>query len=125
MLEPVPEAAGEEPNDLAAGWASFEALRDEAGDGTPSIDELISRTRPEPVPVTAASTEIEAAPVAEEAPTISITELCYKGAAALTEAQRVRDRIRSELAVPNWDAAEITKLIDELLDLVELSVGQN
>jgi len=102
--EPVSEPDAEEPVDLAASWASFEDLRARLGDGEPSIEELLGGSE---------ATEL-----------VSITELCFSGSAALAEAFCVRDRIRSEMADPAWDATLIKELIDELLDLVELGIGQ-
>jgi hypothetical protein len=117
--EPPPEPAAvdteppadESQIDIAASWAAFEDLRSRFGAGEPSIEELIAGVPAEPE-------------VAVEEELISITELCYSGSAALVEAHSVRDRIRSQLAESDWDAVAITDLIDELLDLVELGVGQ-
>jgi hypothetical protein len=112
----------EDINDLATGWATYESLRSKLGEGEPSIEELLGRA---PVDVDAATSPLGAAtPEAEEPGLISISELCYSGSAALEEAHSVRDMIRKELAESDWDAAVITDLIDELLDLVELGVGQ-
>ncbi len=105
VLEPVASEPIEVTNDLAAGWAEFENLRNKLGDGESSIEELIGGGH-----------------VDEKL--VSITELCYSGSAALDEAHNVRARIRTELAESDWDAALITDLVDELLDLVELGVGQ-
>jgi hypothetical protein len=104
-LEPLPSGAAEETVDIAVGWATYESLRSKLGEGEPSIGELIG-----------------GGPVEEEL--VSIATLCYSGPAALIEAHNVRERIRSELAESEWDAALITELVDELLDLVELGVGQ-
>ena len=90
--------------DIAAGWASFENLRARFGDGESSIEELLGESR--------------------DADIVSITELCYSGSAALKQAHIVRDRIRNEMADSAWDAAVITELIDELLDLVDLGIDQ-
>jgi hypothetical protein len=106
-LEPLPPEAGEETVDLAAGWTTYESLRGKLGEGEPSIEELIGGV-----------------PVEVEEELVSITTLCFSGPAALIEAHNVRERIRSELAEAEWDAALITDLVDELLDLVELGVGQ-
>jgi chemotaxis protein histidine kinase CheA len=103
ILEPSTEFVGDGRNDIAASWASFETMLDQFGDHESSIEELLAET---------------------DAELISITELCYSGSAALEQAHNVREKIRSELAESAWDAAVVTDLIDELLDLVELGVGQ-
>ncbi len=107
--EPARTEVEQEPTedviDLAIGWSTYETLMAEQGDRGASIDELIGGG-------------------AVEDGLISITELCFSGSAALSEAHVVRDKIRTELAEPEWDAALITDLVDELLDLVELGVGQ-
>jgi chemotaxis protein histidine kinase CheA len=105
VFEPAEAEVPDGVNDLAVVWNAYEDLRRKYGDGEPSIDDLISGR-----------------PVEEEF--LSITELCYSGPAALQEAHSVRERIRGQLAESGWDAAVISELFDELLDLVELGVGQ-
>ncbi len=109
--DPVPDLEGEEPIDIAASWATFERLRDQHGDDALAIEELLGGV-------------VAEAPDMDTTEIVSITELCYSGSAALEQAFFVRDRIRSEMAGSEWDAALVTDLIDELLDLVELGVGQ-
>jgi hypothetical protein len=109
--DPVPDLEGEEPIDIAASWASFEKLRDQHGDVALAIEELVGG-------VVAETPDMDTTEI------VSITELCYSGSAALEQAFFVRDRIRSEMTGSEWDAALVTDLIDELLDLVELGVGQ-
>ncbi len=120
--EPAP--AEEHTSSIAASWSAYEELRARLGDCEPSIEELIGAT-PASLQPTAVGVPDEArAPTVDETEAISITELCYAGTTALEEAYTVRDRIRRELAEPGWDAQQITGLIDELLDLVELGIGQ-
>jgi hypothetical protein len=121
---PAPVAPEPERADIAASWAEYESLRERLGDGEPSLEELVGGISAAAAPVAAVLEHGVPAPEVEEAELISITELCYSGHAALQEAHSVRDRIRSELAESEWDAAQITELIDELLDLVELGIGQ-
>ena len=107
----VPDLESDDRVDIAASWASFEMLRDQHGDVALAIEELVGG-------VVAETPDMDTTEI------VSITELCYSGSAALEQAFFVRDRIRSEMAESEWDAALVTDLIDELLDLVELGVGQ-
>jgi hypothetical protein len=109
--EPSPEIDDEGLIDIAASWASFERLRDQHGDDALAIEELLGGV-------------VAEAPDMDTTEIVSIAELCYSGSAALEQAFFVRDRIRSEMAGSEWDTALVTDLIDELLDLVELGVGQ-
>lgn len=110
-VEQVPDLESDDRVDIAASWASFEKLRDQHGDVALAIEELVGG-------VVAETPDMDTTEI------VSIAELCYSGSAALEQAFFVRDRIRSEMAESEWDAALVTDLIDELLDLVELGVGQ-
>ena len=110
-VEQVPDLESDDRVDIAASWASFEKLRDQHGDVALAIEDLLGGV-------------VAEAPDMDTTEIVSITELCYSGSAALEQAFFVRDRIRSEMAGSEWDAALVTDLIDELLDLVELGVGQ-
>jgi hypothetical protein len=138
---------------LAASWGRYEQLDQEAEQSEPSIEELLGQARPvgQPVPVTDAESPVvveertedvvpitqlgfdEAAPhepveygsnELRTAAAVPISELCYSGSAALERAHSVRDQIRAALAEPQLQGPHIQDLVDELLDLVDLSIEQ-
>jgi chemotaxis protein histidine kinase CheA len=53
---------------------------------------------------------------------IPIAELCYSGPAAVQRAHEIRDRIRQALAEPDPPETHLQSLVDELVDLVGLSL---
>jgi hypothetical protein len=138
---------------LAESWAWYEQLEQETEPIEPSIEELLGLAHSaepavqvsesadpvvaeEPtedvVPITQLGYD---APVGDEsvsyesseppmAPAVPITELCYSGSAALEQAYSVRDRIRRALAEPDLQGPHLQDLVDELLDLVDLSIEQ-
>jgi hypothetical protein len=55
---------------------------------------------------------------------VPITELCYSGAGAFERANEVRGEIRGALAQPQLDRPLLDELVEELLDLVDLSFQQ-
>jgi len=110
---------------IADSWSAYESLRERLGDGEPSMDDLVAGVREAAAVEEPGEPEPAMPSEVVEAEEISIVDLCYQGEAALAEARNVQNRIRSELASPSWNAADINELIDELLDLVELGVGQN
>jgi len=57
-----------------------------------------------------------------EAAAIPIAELCYSGPAAVQRAHEIRDRIRQALAEPHPPETHLQSLVDELVDLVGLSL---
>ena len=57
-----------------------------------------------------------------EAAAIPIAELCYSGPAAVQRAHEIRDRIRQALAEPDPPETHLQSLVDELVDLVGLSL---
>ncbi len=115
--------------DIAAGWAAYERLRDAEGDvGDAPIAELLGQvavqtaTPVETTPEAAAQIDVSAPTVAaDDTEVVPISDFCYSGDAALTHAKNLRDRIRNELSEADWNASLINDLIDELLDVVELS----
>ena len=138
---------------LAASWAAYEQLEQGTEPIEPSIEKLLGLAQPaeqqipvsEPeapvgaeestedvVPITQLGYDEPAAAESEtyetnEPPTtaaIPITELCYSGSAALEQAYSVRDRIRIALAEPELQGPHLQDLVDELLDLVDLSIEQ-
>jgi hypothetical protein len=62
------------------------------------------------------------APTAPEAPVVEITELLYRGRAALERADQIQRAIRSAVSAAR-PMSSIQPLVDELLDLVELAVA--
>ena len=124
IVDPIPAPVDDGAVDIAASWADYEKLCDELGEDSLAIEELLGETAFEVETAVETAPLSTATPEQETAEIISITELCYSGPAALEQAFFVRDRIRSELAGSEWDAELVTDLIDELLDLVELGVGQ-
>ncbi len=112
--------------DIAAGWAAYERLREAGGDTRDvPIAELLGQMAAQTAEqVTTAPVEATAPPTATVdggAEVVPITDFCYSGAAALTHAKNLRDRIRNELSGADLNASLINDLIDELLDVVELS----
>ncbi len=136
---------------LVASWARYEQLEQETEPSEPSIDELLGIAQPaeQPVTVTEAEAPVVAEESTEDvipitqlgydepaavaavedesseppaAVAIPITELCYSGSAALEQAYSVRDQIRTALAETDLQGPHLQDLVDELLDLVDLSI---
>ena len=61
---------------------------------------------------------------AELADVVPITDLVYSGAAALERAVSIQIQIRQAVKEPQPDGPQLTELVEELLDLVQLSVGK-
>ena len=55
---------------------------------------------------------------------VPITDLVYSGAAALERAVSIQIQIRQAVKEPQPDGPQLTELVEELLDLVQLSVGK-
>ncbi len=118
--EKEPEA---ETVDLVGSWIKYERLVEGLSPDEPSLDELIG-TAAEQEPALVPSSEPRAAeePVHEDV--VPIAELCYGGATARMRARAIRKQIREALARPEMHGPRLEDLVDELLDLVDLSAGQ-
>jgi len=123
-----PEAAeGADEPGLAGSWAGYERYVSEHGLGVPSLDELLAgpaafaAAAPEPVTTAVA----DSAPSALSAPSaiVPISDLLYSGPAALDRALGLRSEIRAKLRAGAQES-EVTDLIEEVFDLVELGRGQ-
>ncbi len=109
-----PEQPSEQPMpaddggwDLAASYALYEELRARVI-GAPVA---ISQPRAIPTP-----------PAAPELPLVDISELLYRGRAALERADQVQRAIRSAVSAAK-PMTTIQPMVDELLDLVELAIA--
>ncbi|HEX9729622.1 MAG TPA: hypothetical protein VGA37_14050 [Gemmatimonadales bacterium] len=112
----APRDTGAEPNDLVGTMLRYERLRDTLGPGDPSLDALVAGPVTAPVPAAAAvATPLAAA----EQDIVPITDLCYRGAAALRRAMSLRDQLLQAAGSSSDDA---TELILEVFDLVEISL---
>lgn len=60
--------------------------------------------------------------ITPEEPVVPITDLCYRGGAALERALEIRDQIHAVLARPTIKDSHLQDLVDELLDIVELNL---
>lgn len=124
----APEA-GDEPADLAGSLMRYWRYLDTLGLGTPSLTELLAgppadprRARVAPPIPAPARTAPAAAPVTA-APTavVPITDLCYRGAAALQRAASLRANVEALFAA-GVPAAEVRDLVEEVFDLVQLGL---
>ena len=145
--EPDRAQAAESETDLAAGWIEYERLVTEFGDRRGSVQELLDRDPDTlPVPVQATPVFEEVAPIEEETyeipdieeleereeitygaeltDVVPITDLVYSGTAALERAVSIQIQIREAVKEPQPDGPLLTELVEELLDLVQLSIGK-
>lgn len=133
VQEPATQEVGEREGaedigGLAGSWARYEGYVDRLGLGAPSLEELLSGP---PATAAAAHEPSVAAPAAASpqapdavsAPIVPITDLLYTGAAALDRALELRSTIRAKLQA-GAEESEVTALIEEVFDLVELGRGQ-
>jgi hypothetical protein len=125
---PVPAAAlATDGWDLAASYVRFEQLL--AAVVAPAVTVAPARpvitppaaVRP-PVATAPPAAGAASAPTAPEAPVVEITELLYRGRAALERADQIQRAIRSAVSAAR-PMSSIQPLVDELLDLVELAVA--
>ena len=137
----------ESETDLAAAWMEYERLVEDFGDRRGSVEELVDRDPDAlPVPIQATPVFEEVAEVQEatleipdiaeveervEAPTeedlgdvVPITDLVYSGSAAFERAVNIQSQIREAVNEPQPDGPLLTELVEELLDLVQLSIGK-
>jgi len=106
--------------DLVGSWIKYERLVEDVSPGETSLDDLIG-TRAERQPV------MEPEPAPQRLPDqdiVPISDLCYRGANARMRARAIRKQIREALARPDVHGPGLEDLVDELLDLVDLSAGQ-
>jgi chemotaxis protein histidine kinase CheA len=116
---PVPEV---EPQAVAvplagAGPPSYGAVPT----GAPGYDD--ARLAASQVQVSGEVDRREREAVPDEA-VVPITDLCYRGEAALLRALRIREQIHAALARPTLKDSHLQDLVDELLDIVELNLEQ-
>jgi len=108
--------------DLVGSWIKYERLVGDVPPEETSLDDLIG-TRAERQPPAVPEPE-PAAPGERPGPDIiPISDLCYSGANARMRARAIRKQIREALARPQVHGASLEELVDELLDLVDLSAG--
>jgi hypothetical protein len=98
---------------LEASYRTFDRLRRERGDQSPSLEALVGRALAAVVP-----------PPSEGTVTIEIGALCYRGRPALERAAAVRQQLADELA-RNGGLDAIQPLLQELLDLVPLALAES
>ncbi|UCG86441.1 MAG: hypothetical protein JSW71_21495 [Gemmatimonadota bacterium] len=127
-------------DDLAA-EPEIPALEAEMPAAQPEPPEVIALPAEEPAPITASgygdspvaasepqlvgeaeSDEQQAATAGET--TVPITDLCYRGEAAVERALQIREQIHAVLARPTQKDSHLQDLVDELLDIVELNLEQ-
>ncbi len=109
----APATEPAEPDVLAAAMGSYQQL---AADGT---DTPLAALFGAPVEA-APNTPVAAAPPEPEPEQLApITDYCYSGESAITEASRIRERLRQVLP------AEDAGLLEEYIDLVELGSQQS
>jgi hypothetical protein len=117
---PAQEAAGpEETADLVGSWIRYERYRDTLGLGEPSLDELLAGLPADPRQ--AAAAPAAGAPAEAELPEVPIGQLLYSGTAALERAMLLRDKVRAAVA-SGAPRTQVTPLIEEVFDLVELGL---
>jgi hypothetical protein len=113
----APPATDDEPDVLAAAMGTYQQL---TADGTDTPLAALLGTPVEAAPSAPVAEAPPAAAPAEPEPEqlAPITDYCYSGESALTEASRIRERLRQVL--PTEDA----RLLEEYIDLVELGSQQ-
>jgi chemotaxis protein histidine kinase CheA len=109
---------GQETPDLAGSMSRYERYVAQLGLGPPSLDELLAGPPADPGKPRAAPA---AAPVSAPRPEVPITDLVYRGAAALARAEELRAQVRAQLAGGAPDVAALNELIEEVFDLVALA----
>jgi hypothetical protein len=136
VAAPTPATAGpadeDEPADLAGSLIRYRRYLATLGLGTASLSELIAGPPADPrrahVPPTTpapAPTAVAAAPatvVTDEL--IPITDLCYRGAAALHRAASLRAEVEALFAA-GVPAGEVRDLVEDVFDLVQLGLAAN
>lgn len=113
---------------MASGPATPEpSLEHFLAGGTPSAAPPIAKAPPAaaavPEPAARPITEFLATEEPAEA-AIPVTELCYSGSAALERAMSLREDLRAALAERTTDTTQLTELIEEVFDLVQLGIKQ-
>jgi hypothetical protein len=98
---------------LEASYRTFDRLRRERGDQSPSLEALVGRALAAVVPAPSEGTV-----------TVEIGALCYRGRPALERAAAVRQQLADELA-RNGGLDAIQPLLQELLDLVPLALAES
>jgi hypothetical protein len=98
---------------LEASYRTFDRLRRERGDQSPSLEALVGRALAAVVPAPSEGTV-----------TVEIGALCYRGRAALERAGAVRQQLADELA-RHGGLDAIQPLLQELLDLVPLALAES
>jgi chemotaxis protein histidine kinase CheA len=115
VVEPILEVeqapTPEESSDLAGSWARYERYVDALGLGQPSLDDLLGGPPADPRHAVPAALDVSAL--------VPVTELCYRGQAALDRALSLRVEIRTALEAGETGPA-MRDLVEEVLDLVEL-----
>jgi hypothetical protein len=112
--EPVPR---EQASALTESWTDYEQSQADRGTLPGSLDELLGGPTPADPDVVPASSMTEPP---EEERTVSITDLLYRGSAALERAQEIREQIKGNLGQPDLPEPHLAALVDELVDLVQL-----
>lgn len=99
---------------LAASYLRYEELLATAAARPSSLDELLRAPQAAPPEVPAEET------------VVPIAELCYSGPAALEQVLSLRSRVEAALgkAAPDGVRGELSDLIEEIFDLVELGIGR-
>jgi chemotaxis protein histidine kinase CheA len=127
---PAP-AHHDEPADLAGSLMRYRRYLETLGLGAPSLSELLAgppadphQARPAPAPPvrtpTPAAAPAAPATVAAAEP-VPITDLCYRGPAALERAVHLRERVDALFAA-GVPTAEVQELVEEVFDLVQLGL---
>jgi hypothetical protein len=119
----------DEPADLAGSLMRYRRYVDTLGLGPPSLDELLAgppadprRARVAPPMPTPATTAVAAAPAAvAPGAIVPITDLCYRGPAALQRAASLRADVDALFAA-GVPAAAVRDLVEEVFDLVQLGL---
>jgi len=120
---------GDEPADLAGSLMRYWRYVHTLGLGSASLGELLAgppadprRARtapPTPAPAPAAAAAMPVAGATDAV--VPITDLCYRGAAALQRAASLRVNVEAVLAA-GLPAASVRDLIEEVFDLVQLGL---
>lgn len=113
------EEGMEETADLTGSWIRYERYKDSLGLDAPSLEEMLAGPPADPRRAAGAPAALPA--VGAQLPEVPITDLLYTGAPALERAMLLRDRVRAAVA-SGAPSTEVTPLIEEVFDLVELGL---
>jgi HPt (histidine-containing phosphotransfer) domain-containing protein len=93
-----------------------------AAHGTPSLSATPARTiEPSVEAPAAAPAAVAPAAAPSDASIVYIDTLLFRGQAAIAETQRVRDRLRAAVSRQDVTIGELSELVDELSDLIDLA----